>query len=172
MPPTVRNVTLSLPFPSIELGWEPSNKAVDKDVLRELFIFLNDRRALLYSPVGRPVHHFGYVRQSVQEIREELVSVRKRLRGDDAEQFVDLMAKACRSYLSAAEEIEATGQDLAAYNFEPALRELREFFREAAKHFRNKWNLDEAQQLVKEMYAEDKRHLDLEIERDQQPSDQ
>ena len=67
-------------------------------------------------------------------------------------------------YLTAVDDIQARGEDPEAYNFETALRELREFFRDSAKHFRTKYGLSEAQQLVKEMYAEDRRRLETEIE--------
>ncbi len=160
MPVQVTNVTLGLTGASIGLAHEPG----DEEALAELFAFLSDRRALLYSPTGRPLHHAGYVTASIQQIREELLAIRKRLDGDDAKAWVDAMAKACRTYLTAVDDIQARGEDPEAYNFETALRELREFFRDSAKHFRTKYGLSEAQQLVKEMYAEDRRRLETEIE--------
>jgi hypothetical protein len=111
---------------------------------------------LLYSPSGRPLHHAEYVRHSVSVIRAEVIETRTRVSGDDAQAWLDSMAKACRSYLTAVDEIEPDKE----YNFEPALRELRD----AAKHFRTEYGLQEARQLVNEMYGEDVRRLELEAE--------
>jgi hypothetical protein len=100
----------------------------------------------------------------VAEIRAQLVEVRKQLKGGgDAAEWIDAMTKGCRAYLDAVETYG--GQTDVAPNFEPALRELRDFFRDAAKHFANEYNLFEARTLVKEMYAEDLKRLEAEAER-------
>ena len=97
-------------------------------------------------------------------MRALLVQSRKGLKGGgDAAEWVDAMTKACRDYLDAVERA-AHDEDI-ELNFEPALRELREFFRVAAVHFANDWDLFEARTLAKEMYREDLRRLEEEMER-------
>ena len=96
-------------------------------------------------------------------MRALLVQSRKGLKGGgDAAEWVDAMTKACRDYLDAVERA-AHDEDI-ELNFEPALRELREFFRGAAVHFANDWDLFEARTLAKEMYREDLRRLEEEME--------
>jgi hypothetical protein len=135
----------------------------DAEVLKPLFVDLANRRALLRSPIGRPVEHAAYVQASVEQIRGQLVETRKLLDGGgDAAEWIDSMTRACRSYLDA---VETYGPETdVAPNFEPALRELREFFRGAAVHFANDYNSVEARGLVKEMYEEDLRRLEAEME--------
>jgi hypothetical protein len=109
--------------------------------------------------------HGEYIRESVSEIRALLVDTRKALKGGgDAAEWVDAMTKACRDYLDAVEA--AAHADDVEPNLEPALREPREFFRGAAVHFANDWELFEARKLAKEMYGEDLRRLEEEMERE------
>ena len=96
---------------------------------------------------------------SLQQIREELVKTRKQLEGGrDAAEWVDAMTKACRRFLDLAEAFDEEADF--EPNFEPALRELREFIRSAAKHFGSDYDLQDARQLVNEMYEEDRGRLE------------
>jgi hypothetical protein len=156
----VKNITLGLTGPS--LGLEQAFG--EREVLAALFVELSNRRALLHAPSGRPVHHADYISYSVAEIRRELVESRKQLQGGgDAAEWVDAMTKACRDYLDAVEEYAQ--KDDVEPNFEPALRELREFVRSAAVHFANEYDLFEARKFAKEMYREDLRLLEEEMDR-------
>ena len=102
---------------------------------------------------------------AVQQIREELVKTRKQLEGGrDAAEWVDAMTKACRRFLDVAEAFDEEAHF--EPNFEPALRELREFIRSAAKHFGSDYDLQEARQLVNEMYEEDRGRLEREMQRE------
>ena len=149
---------LGLTGPSVGFEITPS----EGEVLKPLFVDLANRRALLRSPIGRPVEHAAYVQASVEQIRGQLVETRKQLQGGgDAAEWIDSMTSACRAYLDAVETYGAEAE--VAPNFEPALRELREFFRGAAVHFANDYNSVEARGLVKEMYEEDLRRLDAEM---------
>jgi hypothetical protein len=86
------------------------------------------------------VAHAPYIRGSVAEIRGELVAVRKQLQGGrDAAEWIDAMTKACRTYLDAVEGFDYEAE--VEPKFEPALRELRELFRTAGKHFRTHYGL-------------------------------
>ena len=67
------------------------------------------------------------------------------------------MTKACRAYLDAVEEFDPEAE--VEPKFEPALRELREFFRTAATHFRDNYGLDEAATFVRGTYEEDLQRL-------------
>lgn len=151
---------LGLTGPAVGFEATPS----DREVLRPLFVELSNRRALLHSAIGRPLQHVAYVGASVAQIRAQLVEARKQLQGGgDAAEWIDAMTRACRDYLDAVETYG--GETDVTPNFEPALRELREFFRGAAMHFANEYNLFEARALVKEMYREDLRRLEAEMER-------
>jgi hypothetical protein len=156
----VKNVTISPTGPSLGLERVPG----EREIMTPLFIELSNRRALLYAPGGRPLHHADYIRGSVEQIRAQLVETRKQLKGGgDAAEWLDAMTKACRDYLDAVEEFDHRS-DLEP-NFEPALRELREFFRGAAVHFANDYDLFEARKLAQEMYREDLQRLEAEMER-------
>lgn len=149
-----KNITLGLSGPSVGLERVPG----EREVLAPLFIELTNRRALLYPPAGRPLAHAPYVQQSVSEIRKVLVDTRKQLQGGrDAAEWIDAMTKACRAYLDAVEQFDPEAE--VEPKFEPALRELREFFRTAATHFRDDYGLDEAAAFVRETYEEDLQRL-------------
>lgn len=92
------------------------------------------------------------------------METRKQLQsGGDAAEWVDALTKACRDYLDAVEQHTPPRDDV-QLNFEPALRELRELFREAAVHFANEYKIAEARKLAQEMYREDLRRLEAEME--------
>jgi hypothetical protein len=154
LPLRFKNITLGLSGPSVGLERVPS----EREVLPPLFIELSNRRALLYPPAGRPLSHAPYIQHSVSDIRRALVEARKQLQGGrDAAEWVDAMTKACRAYLDAVEEFEHEAE--VEPKFEPALRELREFFRTAATHSRDDYGLHEAGAFVRETYQDDLERL-------------
>jgi hypothetical protein len=135
----------------------------EREALVPLFIELSHRRALLHVPSSQ-ILSLEYIRTTVREMRKLLVQARMGLKGGgDAAEWVDSMTKACLDYLDAGER--AAHADDVEPNLVPALRELREFFRGAAVHFANEWDLFEARNLVREMYREDLRRLEEEIQR-------
>jgi hypothetical protein len=79
---------LGLTGPSVGFEITPS----EGEVLKPLFVDLANRRALLRSPIGRPVEHAAHVQASVEQIRGQLVETRKLLRGGgDAAEWIDSM---------------------------------------------------------------------------------
>lgn len=153
-----KNITLGLSGPSVGL----ERVAGEREALAPLFIELSNRRALLYPPAGRPLAHADYIRSSVEQIREGLVNTRKQLQtGGDAAEWIDALTRACREYLDAVEEFDHEAG--VEPRFEPALRELREFFRTVATHFRDDYGLDEAATFVTETYEEDLKRLQQQV---------
>jgi hypothetical protein len=153
-----KNVTLSLAGPAVSFERVPSDRAV----LKPLFVELKDRRALLHHHV-RPPHQVPHVTASIREIRELLVEARKQLKaGTDAAEWVDAMAAACRAYLDAVETFDSPdGPEVEdRYEFEPALREVRDFFRTAGEHVQAAYRLPEAREFVLMIYDYDRQQLD------------
>lgn len=80
------------------VSWVPSPS--DRDELRKLVVFLEDRRAL-FDPFG--VEVVGMVGNSVKQIRTELTRVLQVLSEDSrAGEPLRLMRSACQSYLTKA----------------------------------------------------------------------
>jgi len=79
----------------------------------------------------------------------------------DAAEWIDALTRACREYLDAVEEFDHEAG--VEPRFEPALRELREFFRTVATHFRDDYGLDEAATFVTETYEEDLKRLQQQV---------
>jgi hypothetical protein len=153
-----KNVTLSLARPAASFERVPS----DREVLKPLFVELKDRRALLHHHV-RPPHQVPHVTGSIREIRALLVDTRKQLKaGTDAAVWVDAMPTACRAYLGAVEKFDSRDglEGPERYGFEPALREVRDFFRTAGEHVQAVYRLPDARELVLMIYDYDRQHLE------------
>lgn len=153
-----KNVTLSLAGPAVSFERVPS----DREILKPLFVELKDRRALLHHYV-RPPHQVPHVTESIRDIRALLVDTRKQLKaGTDAAEWVDAMAAACRAYLGAVETFDSPDrvEGPERYEFEPALREMRDFFRTAGEHVQAVYRLPEAREFVLMIYDYDREHLE------------
>ena len=150
---------------SLRAGWGPIGTEVEvkpgeRDVLHPLFVVLRDRRALLYSPIGR--EHL-YVVASIEQIRDELTATLKALGPDsDVRLWIEKLRAACREYLDAADVVnrgegmtgleQETGLDLAG-----ALAELREAFRILAEHVAAIYKLPVARELANDIRQADQR---------------
>jgi hypothetical protein len=86
-------------IPLFGISWQPPE--TERSVVREMFIFLEDRRAL-YNDFAHEMEH--EVADSVQEIRRELTSGLKRLpsSSEAASSFISMRA-ACREYLDSTQ---------------------------------------------------------------------
>ena len=85
--------------PVFGVSWEPPK--LEKDAIRELLVFLEDRRAL-YNPYE--LERTDWVAESVVRIREELTSCLKQLQADsEASRCVRAMRAACRTLLDKME---------------------------------------------------------------------
>jgi len=81
--------------PIFGVSWNPPES--ERKIVRELFIFLEDRRAL-YNDFAHELDH--EVTQSVQAIRSELTTDLKRLPEDSSAMLCfKAMRAACREYL-------------------------------------------------------------------------
>ena len=84
---------VSVPF--FGISWSPPDS--ERKVIRDIFIYLEDRRAL-YNPYAHEIMH--EVAQSIIEIRRELTLAIQRLSDDSkAIPFLRNMRSACREYL-------------------------------------------------------------------------
>ena len=105
----------------IGLGWEWV--ASDAEIVRQLLIFLENRRALAYEHFREDM---GHVVQSVLRIREELVNVLQELAPDSgAARSVRVMRDACLVFLDHTQGAPEWGFDP---RFISALNELRTIF--------------------------------------------
>jgi len=110
--------------PVFGISWNPPE--LERDIVRKLIVFLEDRRAL-FNPfdIEMPV----YVDRSIIEIRHELTEILKVLgENSDISQHVRALRAACRKFLD-----EITPQDRHRYGrheaeFFAALGELRAIF--------------------------------------------
>ena len=85
-------------IPVFGVSWNPPES--DRKIVRETFVFLEDRRAL-YNDFAHELDH--EVSQSVLAIRSELTAALKRLsERSQAEAPFKSMRAACREYLDAA----------------------------------------------------------------------
>ncbi len=110
--------------PVFGISWNPPE--LERDIVRKLIVFLEDRRAL-FNPfdIEMPV----YVDRSIIEIRHELTEILKILgENSDISQHLRALRAACRKFLD-----EITPQDRHRYGrheaeFFAALGELRAIF--------------------------------------------
>jgi hypothetical protein len=110
--------------PIFGLQWQPPK--TDRGIVRDVLIFLEDRR-VLYNPHAWEIP--DHVAQSLIEIRERLTSQMSAL-SDDAPAYAHFssMRAACRQYLNSAGEDEFRGRRRGYWNdqdFSEALGKLR-----------------------------------------------
>jgi hypothetical protein len=85
-------------IPLFGISWNPPES--DREIVRETFIFLEDRRAL-YNDYAHELDH--EVAKSVLAIRSELTTALKRLsQNSEAAPCFSSMRAACREYLDSA----------------------------------------------------------------------
>src|SRR5690348_9418586 len=90
-----RITSFSLPVVGGGIGWQ--TEAGDRDALRELFIFLEDRNILTIRPSTRA--NPDHVVESVAEVRRELVKTAQCLESRTARESVLRMRESCARYL-------------------------------------------------------------------------
>jgi uncharacterized protein DUF6650 len=87
------------------VSWQPSKP--ERIIVRSLFIFLEDRRAL-YTPFAFEMEH--QVTESVLQIRETLTQVIQQLpEKSEAISYLKAMRAACREYLDSSNDPSETG---------------------------------------------------------------
>lgn len=85
-------------IPVFGVSWNPPES--EREIVRQTFIFLEDRRAL-YNDFAHEINH--EVSQSVLDIRSELTAALKRLsEKSEAAPCFKAMRAACREYLGSA----------------------------------------------------------------------
>jgi len=135
---SLANRLTGISCPVFGVSWQPPK--LEKDAIREILVFLEDRRAL-YNPYE--LERTDWVAESVLKIREELTSCLKQLQDDsEASRCVRAMRAACRTFLdkmelanalwdyrSVQKTIEKQLRDIyPSLNFPTSLGELRATF--------------------------------------------
>jgi len=138
--------------PFFGVSWNPPE--TDRDIVRKLITFLEDRRAL-YNPYNIETPMF--VDQSLLEIRKELTNTLQKI-GDNPEMSPHLraMRAACRKYMN-----ETGNQARPRFHFRDfevfaALGELRAVFGMHIAQLAVKYGIDVEDELASIMPIEDK----------------
>lgn len=86
-------------IPIFGVSWDPPES--ERKVVREIFVFLEDRRAL-YNDFAHEINQ--EVTESIHAIRTELTAALKRIHeGSEAESSFKAMRAACREYLDSTQ---------------------------------------------------------------------
>lgn len=145
---------VSTPF--FGISWTPPES--DREVVRSLITFFEDRRAL-YNPFN--VETPQLVVRSVLEIRKELTNTLQKL-GDnpDISPHLRAMRAACRKFLDETEELKRTGHPYRRYwggeNFFAALGEMRAIFGIHIAQLCVKYGIDVEKDLASILPSEDR----------------
>jgi hypothetical protein len=138
--------------PFFGVSWNPPE--TDRDIVRKLIIFLEDRRAL-YNPYDIETPMF--VDQSLIEIRKELTNILQRT-GNNPDIYPHLraMRAACRKYLN-----EVSNQPRPRFHYREfetfaALGELRALFGIHIAQLAVKYGIDIEEELASILPIEDK----------------
>ena len=103
----IANRITGVSLPVFGVSWNPPES--EREIVRETFIFLEDRRAL-YNDFAHEIEY--YVAESVLAIRNELTAALKRLpEGSEAVPSFKSMRAACREYL------DSTGSHARGYRW-------------------------------------------------------
>ena len=142
--------------PFFGVSWSPPES--DREVVRSLITFFEDRRAL-YNPFN--VETPELVIRSVLEIRKELTNTLQKL-GDNQDICPHLraMRAACRKFLDQAEELKRIGHrywpELRGENFFAGLGEMRATFGIHIAQLCVKYGIDVEKDLATILPPEDK----------------
>jgi len=141
--------------PLFGVSWNPPES--DREIVRKLIIFLEDRRALFTSP---RVATSRYVERSMGEIRKELTSTLQRI-GDNPEISPHLraMRAACRKYLndvSSRKLMHYRGRERETFEIFSALGELRGIFGIHIAQLAVKYGIDVERELASILPIEDR----------------
>jgi hypothetical protein len=146
-----KNLTgISTPF--FGVSWNPPE--TDREIVRTLITFLEDRRAL-YNPYNIETPMF--VAQSLIEIRKELTSLLQRIGDNPAiSPHLRAMRAACRKYLD-----EANNQNAPRFHYREletfaALGELRAVFGIHIAQLAVKYGIDVEDELASILPTEDR----------------
>jgi hypothetical protein len=128
-------------IPVFGVSWNPPES--DRKIVRETFIFLEDRRAL-YNDFAHELDH--EVSQSVLAIRSELTAALKRLspKSEAAPCFKSMRA-ACREYLDNARPRSSGGP----FSFMTELGKLRALIGVQVAYLATKYGIDVDGELVR-----------------------
>ena len=139
--------------PFFGVSWTPPES--DREIVRKLITFFEDRRAL-YNPFN--VETPMFVVQSVLEIRKELTATLQKL-GDnrDISPHLRAMRAACRKFLDETERLQRrVHRDFDRENFFAALGEMRAAFGIQIAQLCVKYGVDIEEDLATILPAEDK----------------
>ena len=141
---------ISTPF--FGVSWNPPE--TDREIVRRLITFLEDRRAL-YNPYNIETPMF--VGQSLIEIRKELTSLLQRI-GDNREISPHLraMRAACRKYLNEVGNRDKPRFHYGKFETFAALGELRAVFGIHVAQLAVKYGIDVEDELASILPIEDK----------------
>jgi hypothetical protein len=130
-------------IPVFGISWNPSES--ERSIVRETFVFLEDRRAL-YNDFAHEMAH--EVNSSVQEIRRELTAALKRLpESSEATQSLVCMRAACREYLDSTQR-KGNGWD-GPFSFMVQLGRLRTIIGTHIVYLSAKYGIDVDGELVR-----------------------
>ncbi len=137
--------------PFFGVSWTPPE--TDRDVVRKLITFLEDRRAL-YNPYNIETPMF--VDQSLLEIRKELTSILQRI-GDNPDISLNLraMRAACRKYLNEVGDKDRPSFHYREFETFAALGELRAVFGIHIAQPAVKYGIDVEEELASILPVED-----------------
>lgn len=137
--------------PVFGVSWNPPE--TDRDVVRKLITFLEDRRAL-YNPYDIETPMF--VDQSLIEIRKELTSTLQKI-GDntDISPHLRAMRAACRKYLNEVGDQTRPRYHSREFETFAALGELRAIFGIHIAQLAVKYGIDIEQELASILPVED-----------------
>lgn len=138
--------------PFFGVSWNPPD--TDRDIVRKLILFLEDRRAL-YNPYNIETPMF--VEQSILEIRKELTEILKKIGADqNLSPHLRAMRAACRKYMNTVGV--QNGRRFYGRNDEVlvALGELRAVFGIQIGQLAVKYGIDVEDELASILPLEDK----------------
>lgn len=141
---------ISTPF--FGVSWNPPES--DRDVVRKLITFLEDRRAL-YNPynIETPI----FVAHSLIEVRKELTDILQSV-GDnpDVSPHLRAMRAACRKYLNEVGDQWRPSHHFGDFEAFSALGELRAVFGIQIAQLAVKYGIDVEEELASILPVEDK----------------
>ena len=138
--------------PFFGVSWNPPE--TDRDIVRKLITFLEDRRAL-YNPYNIETPMF--VDQSLLEIRKELTNTLQRIGNNpDISPHLRAMRAACRKYLNEVRNQSGPRFHYREFEIFAALGELRALFGIHIAQLAVKYGIDIEKELASILPVEDR----------------
>jgi hypothetical protein len=146
----IANRITGISLPVFGISWNPPES--EREIVRETFIFLEDRRAL-YNDFAHEIDH--EVAQSVLAIRNELTAALKRLpEGSEATPSFKSMRAACREYLDSTRGHDRGHRWSGPFSFMTQLGRLRAIIGVHVAYLAVKFGIDIEGELVRVVPAE------------------